>query len=301
MLLSSLTSDGRLTETLSLSQVCKSPDRVKKWKEALSSEEFVASQRPQIERVTSGFDTGPDSDLPAPPSDGFDPDLLDPEPLFAPPSPVEAASNTASKPDDKPPIIDLDSTDEEDDDDMPVVIESLSTPRFAPPPPPSRPSALAGRSSEFNSIPAPSSSSRPRPREPLVEGDANGNAEAGPSRQWKKPRVENPFPSAWVPPPPRSSAAPTSSKRESLFAFSFSTSSRSSLFTNFRFLSSSSCLLRCCSKGRISTHVQDSFQDWTRHPSSLDVAGFEEGKGESCSSSLVSSSCSRSPPFRPTY
>ncbi|KAL7409715.1 P-loop containing nucleoside triphosphate hydrolase protein [Mrakia frigida] len=192
--------------------VCKSPDRVKKWKEALSSEEFVASQRPQIERVTSGFDTGPDSDLPAPPSDGFDPDLLDPEPLFAPPSPVEAASNTASKPDDKPPIIDLDSTDEEDDDDMPVVIESLSTPRFAPPPPPSRPSALAGRSSEFNSIPAPSSSSRPRPREPLVEGDANGNAEAGPSRQWKKPRVENPFPSAWVPPPPRSSAAPTSSK-----------------------------------------------------------------------------------------
>lgn len=218
----SLRHSSRLTNHLFFlsSQVCKSPDRVKKWKEALSSEEFVASQRPQLERVTSAFDSGPDSDLPAPPSDGFDPDLLDPEPLFAPPSPVEAPAavepppQAAPRSDDKPAIIDLD-TDEGEDDDMPVVIESLSTPRFAAPPPPSRSSALAGHLSEYKSIPAPSSSLRPR--EPLVEGDANGNAEAGPSRQWKKPRVDSPLASAWVPPPlPRSSAAPTSSKGEFL-------------------------------------------------------------------------------------
>lgn len=209
----------------SLFQVCKSPDRVRKWKEALSSEEFVASQRPQLERVTSGFDSGPDSDLAAPISDGFDPDLLDPEPLFAlafqpkpndqsPPrsgsSPKEPEkSQSPPRSDDsnnekKSAVIDLDT--DSDDDDLPIVIEELSTSRMAPPLRPS--SAFAPLAAAGPSL---------RAKEPLVEGD--GNADAGPI--WKKQRLEQAPPSLM--PPSRSSiAAPSSGKGQS----STSTSTR---------------------------------------------------------------------------
>ena len=177
-------------------QVCRDPSKVKKGLQALSSEDFVASQRQQLERVSSGFDEEPDLELDLDMdqaadqqerSDGFPVDAFDPNPAFAAPlspppdplfaapsSPAEAPPPAPARP--KADVIDLDS----DDENPPIATRR----REGPMDPPSRLSAS-------------------RPREPR----ANGNAEAGPSR--KKPKVD-----AASPPSP-SKPPPPSSKRES--------------------------------------------------------------------------------------